>query len=101
MKELYSGGPCPVCRGDGEMIILLSLASNQAVFYCPSCELALDELPNPPDHCDKIQSLDEVAPGGFRLPSKAEAERLVATGIEPLKYEDWAPEIEPNLNRSS
>lgn len=57
----YAVGGCPACPGASEVYVLMALDSSGAVYYCPACETAWREKPDP-EYLDEVRSLEEVAP---------------------------------------
>src|SRR5438105_1200894 len=96
-RPIYSIGDCPACPGFGPILILISLASSEPVFYCPACATAWASPPDPPGHLDIVQALAEVAPGGVRLPTRDEIKRLFAQQPHVLDYRDWAKDLDAVL----
>ena len=84
---MYSIGACPVCPGFGEVVVLTSKLDSTVVYYCPACGTAWKQAPAP-DRLDEVSSLNDLAPGGVRLATKDEIDRLglgvIAT--EPDSY---------------
>ena len=86
-KTIYSAGDCPVCFSSGLLLVIISTAFGDAVFYCPACETAWDDLPR---SLERVQSLTELAPLGAGFATKEEAESVSVGGIVPVAYEEWA-----------
>jgi hypothetical protein len=91
-KTLYSVGDCPVCSVSGAILVFISISTGQPVFYCPSCGTAWRKPPEP-HRLDEINSLQEVAPEGVRLPSKEELSKFSLGSLTPLDYQDWAGQL--------
>ena len=97
-ESLLVVGECPVAR-DGGVVALRSVATGAIVFFAPCCGVAWPTLP-PEDRIDEINPLDQIAPGGVALVSRAQlaalAPGLVVVREEPLA--DWILDI-PGLLR--
>jgi hypothetical protein len=95
---LVSVGPCPVCGSFAPVLVLVGLADEQLVYFCPGCETAWRTPPVFPV-LDAVDSLETVAPLGVRLPTHDERSQLKnATSIE---YDTWRKELDRILERVS
>ncbi|MBA3396119.1 MAG: hypothetical protein H0T89_26050 [Deltaproteobacteria bacterium] len=69
---LYAAGDCPVCPGAGVLLFLRRSDARQYFFFCTHCGNAYRERPDPPNACNEVNALDDVAPRGIVLPHKEE-----------------------------
>jgi hypothetical protein len=78
--KTYSLGMCPVCGV--EILVLMQRTTCQLVFWCPACEVAWRQPP-PADEINEAKALEEVAPGGVRLPHTSEVKHLAGVVEQP------------------
>jgi hypothetical protein len=82
----------------GDLLIFISLDSNEPVFYCPSCDGAWSTLPPAPYHIDTVHTVAQLSPKGVRLATEAEAAALChPRPVKRVRYEQWAPYVEAVL----
>jgi hypothetical protein len=98
-KLLYSVGDCPVCSVSGAVLVLISISNEEPVFYCPTCENSWAKQPEP-NRLDEVNSLQELAPEGVRLPSKEELGEFSLGPLTVIDYHDWASQLVTPLNLS-
>jgi len=89
LPQLFMVGLCPVCRF--ETLILLSVASRTPVFWCSGCGLAWREPPQG-DEVNELDSLDDLAAGGVRVPSPQEI--AAVQGLEVASGEQWEDDLD-------
>lgn len=73
--RIFSVGECPVCPGFGVVLVLATRQTSELVYFCPACGCAWRTPPQPLTF-NESNSIDELAPGGVRLPLDAEIARL-------------------------
>jgi len=95
---LVSVGKCPVCGSFAPVLVLVKLADEQLVYFCPGCETAWRTPPVFPV-LDAVDSLETIAPLGVRLPTFDERSRL--TGAILVEYDTWRKELDRILERVS
>jgi hypothetical protein len=83
---LVSVGPCPVCGAFAPVVVLVRVADQRLVYFCPGCETAWREPPIFPV-LNTVDSLETLAPTGVRLPIQSETEEL--TNVAVVDHESW------------
>ncbi len=79
---MISLGLCPICADAGAVIVMARVDTGVLFFACPGCGCAWKAPPTAPN-VDSINEPKELAPGGFRLASKAEVL------VSKLRVADW------------
>jgi hypothetical protein len=95
---LVSVGPCPVCGTFAPVLVVVRMADQRLIYFCPGCETAWLERPIFPV-LNTVDSLETLAPAGVRLPTQNEAGDL--TNIAIVDYESWKEEMDRILRRAS
>ena len=84
-RHVFSVGECPVCPGFGPVLALALEGRADLVFFCPACEGAW--VTPPGKNLDEVNRLEELAPGGVRLPTDAEVSHLrTATRVDAAPW---------------
>ena len=95
---LVSVGPCPVCGAFAPVLVLVKVADQRLVYFCPGCETAWREPPIFPV-LNAVDSLETLAPSGVRLPVQSETGEL--TNAVDVDYESWREDLDRILRRVS
>ena len=70
---LWAVDGCPVCPGGGALVCVKARITMELIFFCPSCGVAWQEIPDSLD-VGKTSRLTKLAPNGVVLPSQEELE---------------------------
>ena len=95
---LVSVGPCPVCGTFAPVLVVVRIADERIVYFCPGCETAWLEAPIFPV-LNAVDSLGTLAPTGVRLPTRRETGEL--TNVAVVDFESWKEELDRILRRVS
>lgn len=88
---LVSVGPCPVCESFAPVLVVVRIADERLLYFCPGCETAWLEPPVFPV-LDTVDSLQALAPTGVRLPTARETVDLAK--VAAVDYESWRTELD-------
>jgi hypothetical protein len=95
---LVSVGPCPVCGAFAPVLVVVRIADERLVYFCPGCETAWREPPIFPV-LNAVDSLETLAPTGVRLPTQREVGEL--TNVVVVDCEPWKEDLDRILRRVS
>ena len=90
---------CPVCAGSGALLCVRALPSRALVYFCPLCGVAWRDCPRP-YVLDEILRLEELAPAGIELPTRAELDADARDELRPAS-DEWVESLAEFLARST